>query len=46
MSDWKFIIAAYTITWVVYVSYAVYLETGVRRRARARLRAAMEQARS
>ena len=33
MREWKFVIAAYTITWIVFGSYAYYLARRGRRAA-------------
>ena len=44
MSEWNYIIAAYAVTWGTVLGYAAYLELGVRKRARARLRVAIDTA--
>ncbi len=34
-SEWRFVVAAYTVTWVVLIGYAAYVELQLRRIRRA-----------
>jgi hypothetical protein len=43
MSEWSYVTAAYAVTWIVLIGYAIRLEMGVGRRAKERFRAAVGQ---